>query len=404
MNKFFTIFSFYFKEGIKTKSTIITMAILFLLSFGAFSYQYFTKDDNSKSEFLVINQSKEYNVPIETINKTLKDAKVKEKDVSIKELKKQIEDGDIDGAIVVTKKNDMPNLQYYYKSFPDQATVTIVSQMIQNEFIGKTIETYKVPKEAAEKMVKPIEIENKVINDTSKTFAIVYVFIFLMYFFIIFYGQSIAMSITSEKSSRVMEVLLPKVKPIVMMYAKILSVMSFGLVQFAAIAAGFIASNVLGFNESGTMMFFGGAVDLSTITPFLIAMFFVYFILGFMLYAILYASVGAMVSRTEDLQSVITPVVFCLLGAFMIGMQTIFNPETTLATVSSYIPVFSPIVTFSRIVSGVAGPVEIGISITILVVTIMILNKLASRIYVNGVMHYSEKVSWKEIGRFMKKQ
>jgi ABC-2 type transport system permease protein len=118
----------------------------------------------------------------------------------------------------------------------------------------------------------------------------------------------------------------------------------------------------------------------------------------------LYAAVGAVVSKTEDLQTVATPIIFLAMGALFISIQALTDPNSTLVLISSYIPFFTPMVTFSRIVAGEAGAIEISTTLAILVVTIVIINWIASRIYVNGVMNYSDKVKFKDLAKFMKRQ
>ncbi|WHI59993.1 ABC transporter permease [Mammaliicoccus lentus] len=275
--------------------------------------------------------------------------------------------------------------------------MAILTQKIQQVGINKTIADSNVNPEVAAKLVTPVPVENKALKDTTGTVGIVYIFVILMYLLILGQGQMIANTITAEKASRVMEIMIPKVKPIYMMYGKILVQLVTGLVQIVIMLLGFLASYSLGWIDGKQFSFFGFDIDLSNLTGIVVASFIIYFILGYLLYAIGYAAVGAVVSRTEDLGSVSFPIIMCIMVAFFIGISSIFNPASTLVVVSSYIPITSPIVTFSRIVSGEAGYAEMGITIVILLASIAIINHLASRIYVNGVMNYSGKVKFKDV-------
>jgi ABC-2 type transport system permease protein len=101
---------------------------------------------------------------------------------------------------------------------------------------------------------------------------------------------------------------------------------------------------------------------------------------------------------------VLMPITFLIIAAFFISINALMNPNGTLVTISSFIPFFSPLVAFSRFVAGEMNSIEIISSILILIVTIGIITRIASRIYVNGVMFYSEKVKWKDIARLVKRQ
>ena len=237
-----------------------------------------------------------------------------------------------------------------------------------------------------------IPLKQEAVKDHASSFGIGYVFSFALYMFIIVFGTAIGTTIASEKSSRVMELMLPKVKPLTMLHAKILAIVSSALLLLVIAAFGFLVPYLLGW------------VDFSKLDAVVISMFFVYFVTGYLLYAMLYAAVGAVVSKIEDVQSLSFPITMLGMAAFFISLKSLFDPNSTLAIVSSYIPFFTPMVTFSRLVSGEAGTVEIIVTLVILLVTIVIVNMLASRIYVNGVMNYSDKVKFKDLAKFIKRQ
>ena len=221
--------------------------------------------------------------------------------------------------------------------------------------------------------------------------------------FIVAFGNTIAMNIASEKASRVMEVMLPKVKPLTMMYAKILAVVSTALLQLVVLACGYLIPYLLGWIDLESASLFGIPIDFTKLDAKVISMFLVYFITGYLLYAMMYAAAGAVVSKTEDLQAVSFPVMILIMAAFFISIKSLSDPNSTIVVVSSYVP-FLPMVTFSRIVAGEAGMLEITITLAVLLATIAVLNAVTSRIYVNGVMNYSDKVKFKDLAKFIKRQ
>lgn len=188
------------------------------------------------------------------------------------------------------------------------------------------------------------------------------------------------------------------------MYAKILAVVSTALLQIVILACGYLIPYVLGWVNLENASLFGVPIDFTKLDVKVISMFLIYFVTGYLLYAMMYAAAGAVVSKTEDLQAVSFPVMILIMAAFFISIKSLGDPNSTIVVISSYIPFFTPMVTFSRVVAGEAGTLEISIKLAILLVTIGILNVVTSRIYVNGVMNYSDKVKFKDLAKFIKRQ
>ena len=156
--------------------------------------------------------------------------------------------------------------------------------------------------------------------------------------FIVAFGNTIAMNIASEKASRVMEVMLPKVKPLTMMYAKILAVVSTALLQLVVLACGYLIPYLLGWVDLESASLFGIPIDFTKLDAKVISMFLVYFITGYLLYAMMYVAAGAVVSKTEDLQAVSFPVMILIMVAFFISIKSLSDPNSTIVVVSSYVP------------------------------------------------------------------
>lgn len=201
-----------------------------------------------------------------------------------------------------------------------------------------------------------------------------------------------------------MEVMIPKVKPLTMMYAKILAVVSTALLQLVILACGYLVPWLLGWVDLENGSLFGLPIDFTKLDAQVIGMFLIYFVTGYFLYAMMYAAAGAVVSKTEDLQGVMVPVSILIMAAFFISLKSLGDPNSTIVVVSSYVPFFTPMVTFSRFVAGETGMLEITITLLVLLTTIGILSAVTSRIYVNGVMNYSDKVKFKDLAKFIKRQ
>ncbi|EJQ49146.1 hypothetical protein IEE_00956 [Bacillus cereus BAG5X1-1] len=408
MRKFYHVFSFYFREAFLSKKSLITSAILFLVVFGIFAFNHFTSGDDKnkdKDKIAVVVESSTYKVQKEELTKLLPSAKITVgSKVDFDKLHKQVEDGEMDGLFHVTEKNGVPEVTYMFNKLPSETTSTIIASYLKAQYTAVTIAKHNVSPEIAQQLQTEISVKQEAIKDRSASAGIAYFFTFALYMFIIMFGSTIAMNIASEKASRVMEVMIPKVKPLTMMYAKILAVVSTALLQLAVLACGYLVPWLLGWVDLENGSLFGAPIDFTKIDAQVIGMFLIYFVTGYFLYAMMYAAAGAVVSRTEDLQGVILPVSILIMAAFFISIKSLGDPNSTVVVVSSYVPFFTPMITFSRFVAGEAGMLEITITMAVLLATIGILSAVTSRIYVNGVMNYSDKVKFKDLAKFIKRQ
>lgn len=407
MNKFKTVFFFHLREGLLAKATLIMSAILFVLVVGMFGLQKYinSSQNEEKDKIVIINKSTEYSIDETVLNQALKTATLKQVNSSeFEQIKKEVNDESKDGLIVIFEKNNIPVINYTYKNFANNEVISIVSSTMQQNYLNKTSQELKLSLEAATKLLQNVEVNEEVLKDPMSTFGIAYFFGFLLYLFLIIYGNTIATGIVAEKSSRVMEVLLPKVNPAITLYGRVFAVFCVAFTQLVVIGLGFFFSYLVGFVNLDSLSLLGMEIDIDSLSITTIVAFIVYFLLGYLIYGLLYAAIGSVVSKTEELQTVLMPVTFLLIGAFFISITALTNPNGTFVQISSYIPFFAPLVAFSRFVSGEMNFMEVSASIFILILTIFILTKIASRIYVNGVMYYSEKVKWKDVVSLLKRQ
>jgi len=223
--------------------------------------------------------------------------------------------------------------------------------------------------------------------------------IVLIFMAIVTYGVWVAMSVAEEKGSRVMELMLNATTPLQMLTGKMLGNGAAGLAQYgiilAAVVGGLLAQApihkaVVG-SDAGTQ--FGG------LSPTVLAAFVVLFVLGFTLYSLLYAALGSLVSRQEDVQSATSPLmVLIMLGYFMsvFGLQAI---DETWVKVASFVPFFSPYLMLARVSAGHVEPWEFGLAVLLLFAAIVVALFVAARIYSAGVLLYGQRVSLAQVLR-----
>ncbi|MFN2494518.1 MAG: ABC transporter permease [Pseudonocardiaceae bacterium] len=207
----------------------------------------------------------------------------------------------------------------------------------------------------------------------------------LLYIALLIYGNSVAQGVLEEKTSRVVELLLATVKPWQVLLGKVAGVGAAGLLQFAVIGTvGLVGARVT------------GTVTLPSATPVAVVAALVCFLLGFFLYATLYAAAGSLVSRPEELQAVTTPITLLIVVPFVVAFQVPDNPTGMLVTVLSLVPFFAPILMPILISLGVAAGWQIALAAGLTVITIMVLAVVGGRIYGNSVLRTGGRVRLRE--------
>jgi ABC-2 type transport system permease protein len=215
--------------------------------------------------------------------------------------------------------------------------------------------------------------------------ALSLVAVFLLYGQIIGFGTYVAMGVVEEKSSRVVELLLSTVRPLQLLWGKIIGIGAVGLVQLLAYGVAGIGAGL----GTGTLTVTSTAVSVFAGTLG-------WFILGFAFFAVLYAAGGSLVSRQEDVNSTTMPLLILIMLMFFSAFYSINDPEGTLPTVLSWIPPFSAILMPLRIAAGVAPIYQIVGTIVLMLVATAALAWVSARVYQRSILRIGKTVSWKE--------
>ena len=247
---------------------------------------------------------------------------------------------------------------------------------------------------------------------------------YLLFMFIIIYGNMIMRSVIEEKTSRIIEVIISSVKPRALMLGKIFGTTLAGLTQFviwvillgvfSVFASGFLGVEIgsgLSVAEGAAQLGDNDAQEMAVMVmreiwqlPLtnLVVMFFLYFIGGYLLYASLYAAIGAAVDSETDTQQFLLPILMPLIIAVYVGVFTVIDdPHGTVSQVFSFIPLTSPVVMLMRIPFGVPLWQQI-VSVALLFTTFMGTVWFAAKIYRVGILMYGKKPSYKELMKWLK--
>jgi ABC-2 type transport system permease protein len=227
--------------------------------------------------------------------------------------------------------------------------------------------------------------------------------VLFLYLAIILYGTWVARSVVEEKSSRMMEIILAAASPFQLLAGKVLGVSAAALLQYVAVLAAVLVALLAEGQVASIVLSESSGLSLpSGLTPSLLVAFSVFFVLGFLLYAVLFAAAGSLISRQEDVDQIATPMILVGTAGYLIAMYTsigIVDPKAPWVVALSWVPFLSPYMMLSRLNAGNAGLLEVGFAVLLLLATIVLAVWVASRIYAAGVLLYGQKpsirVMWK---------
>ncbi|MEP6746278.1 MAG: ABC transporter permease [Bacteroidota bacterium] len=331
---------------------------------------------------------------------------------------------------------------YSRKSFAIAAIGSIednVRKKIENEMLLSKYNINSATIDSVREISAKISIEEKRVgagansqNGNSMVAYIVgYGASFLIYITLFIYGAMVMRGVMEEKTNRIAEVIISSVRPFQLMMGKIIGIGAVGLTQFfmwillitvfSSIIGALIPHDVLmqvnevnknvpGMQMSAQgneamMVFAKLSGELTSVNWFLVAVCFIfYFLFGYLFYAALFAAVGSAVNEDpQDAQSLMFPITMPIILAIVIMINAITHPDSSLATWSSIIPFFSPIVMMARIPFGVPGTVpywQLGLSMVLLILGFLTTTWISAKIYRTGILLYGKKVTWKEMWKW----
>jgi ABC-2 type transport system permease protein len=219
------------------------------------------------------------------------------------------------------------------------------------------------------------------------------VFVVLLFITVVIYGMWVATGVASEKSSRVMELMVSAASPRQLLTGKVLGIGAAGLTQYLAIAIPTLL--VIAFQDriAGALLGPGGmqGTAITGLSPGLLLAYGVFFLLGFSLFALIYAAMGSFVSRPDDLQTLSLPLSLLATAGYLTAVVALGGGQGPWVMIASFLPPFSPFVMLARLMVAAVAPWEVALSIGILVAAIAVVAVVASRMYAAGVLLYGQR-------------
>ena len=394
MKKFWSIFTFTYKETIRNKVLIISTIITLIVMLGFFNMDKIVGLFNREGSKDLIMISTEANNKffdsntLESLNDDDFKVVLSKDSEETNKVKKEIENGKSDyKALLEVSTGKEVSGKLYVNELPGDSLMKKVNTILNDTKFVFSMEKFNITPEEYANIMTPAQLDVvQTGNASHERMALVYALVFGIYIITLTFGSMVANSVIEEKSNRIMETLITMAKPMELFFGKVLGICAVGLTQIAVI----LGSGLIMLKTSGTSLEVLSSLNLNASIIFA---FVAYFLLGYLTFSMLYAAVASLATSSQDVNSSMGAITLVFVGVFLLAMNCMFNIESTLAKVFSYIPFASPLIMFERIVLSKVTFMEILITTIINVGFIILVGFFSSKLYKKGTLHYGKKAS-----------
>lgn len=364
---------------VRDKAFLISSAVILLLVIGSIALQVVLGSQGSKETVGVVGDRTAIGAALVAQGKAL--------DVSVTVVglpdeaaaRRAVDGGDVDGALLQAAEE--PRL--LVKGSAGAALQAVVQGAVTQVDLAQRLATAGVSL-AGLPRVTVLPVDPSTARSGERTGATL-IGIAVLYSLLVLFGQFLAQGVVEEKSSRVVELLLATLRPRQLLAGKILGLGLLGLVQILVVAAvgvgGALAFHVV--SLPGQLL--GTVVTLIA-----------WFVLGYAFYAAVFAAMASLVSRQEDLATVVLPTTLLLVAGFVVAIRAANDPGGRLAAVTSLVPGLSPLVMPVRMAAGEASAWQAAVAVVLMLVAIGLVVRLGGRIYAGALLRTGGKVSIRE--------
>lgn len=408
MRDLWIVASYTIKDMLKKKTFIISNLVIFLIIIVGFNVpnilSIFNDDETSGGssslpKTLIVDEENVFEGSLETLN-TMNlgtQFEIKNEEISIDEVKNKIVNDEIDDAIIISENDNKVNVEYIVENMAmmNNEVPETVTNMLTSVYTNLQISKLGLTQEQLASITPNFnfELQQAEEQEVKGNVLVIMLLSLVLFYAIYFCAYQVSSSITTEKTSKIMETLVTSTSPRTIVLGKTIGIGIVGLLQVIAIVAVSLICAYICLPEG----MLSSALDLSQITPTLGILTIVYFILGYATYALLYALTGSTVSKPEDVQSANGPVAIIAVIGFYLAYFTMMNPTSDLNVFASIFPFSAPFCMPFRVMMGVATPGQIAISIIVLLITIVIVASVSIKIYSNAILNYGSRVSLKDM-------
>lgn len=407
MRDLWIVASYTIKDMLKKRTFIISNLVIFLIIIVGFNVPNIlnmfngndTSGDSSLPKTLIVDQENIFEGSLETLN-TMNlgtQFEITNDEVSIDEVKNKIVNGDVDDAIIINESDNKVNVEYIVENMAmmNNEVPETVTNMLTSVYTNLQISKLGLTQEQLASLTPNFnfELQQAEEQEVKGNILVIMILSLVLFYAIYFCAYQVSNSITTEKTSKIMETLVTSTSPRTIVLGKTIGIGIVGLLQVIAIVAVALICAYACLPEG----MLSSVLDLSQITPTLGILTVVYFILGYATYALLYALTGSTVSKPEDVQSANGPVAIIAVIGFYLAYFTMMNPTSDLNVFASIFPFSAPFCMPFRVMMGIATPGQIAISIIVLLLTIIIVASVSIKIYSNAILNYGSRVSLKDM-------
>lgn len=318
-------------------------------------------------------------------------------------LKERIGRKEIDGYVWLgSQEIASRSITYFRRETGDFLDESAMRSALRNAFYGTALVQRGVSSTELSELLKSVKLEAVQVDrgkesriNTGAAIGAGFSMVLLLYTTVLLYGVAVMRSIVEEKSSRVLEVILSSVTPKQLLAGKIIGVGAVGLTQiliWVSVTAVFVLPQAASSNF----------LQKANISFQALAAFPVFFLLGYLLYATLYAALGAVLNTEQEGQQLQIVIMLPLIVALSFVLFIIKDSNGTLSVWVSMIPFIAPILMYLRIVVQTPPLWQIGLCLALLIGTIYGLLVLCSRIYRIGILMYGKRPTLPEIIKWLK--
>jgi ABC-2 type transport system permease protein len=371
-----------FVSQVKSRGFVIGIVITLVLFGGLFLFSAYISSQSDSKTLGVTQQTAALQPGLE------ESAKAQGIDLTVRTVddgagRQQVDAGDLDALLT----GESGGYELLGLDSVDSRLQSLVSAAVQQQTLTSALTGAGIdPAQLTAQAKVSVDTLEPVDPESGQKLALALVGVILLFFTLSGNGQVVATGVVEEKQSRVVELLLATIKPWQLMAGKIIGLGAVGLLQLVILSA----ISAVGASAAGLL-----TVPTAAVGMFIMVV--VWYLLGFFLFAALYAAIGSTVSRQEELNSVVAPMIFLLLIPFVLTLNLLPNdPRNGVAAVLSFIPFFSQTVMPARYALGVAPLWQVLVSALIALAAIVVVVRLAGRVYRNSVLRTGARVSLRE--------
>jgi ABC-2 type transport system permease protein len=314
----------------------------------------------------------------------------------------------LDGVLVVPGDaftSPEAKMTYYSRAASDFITQERLGGIVNRAVSRGRLASRGIEPAEADRLLKRVQLEGVRVSKSGEekkggelSFLIGFVFVALLLFPNLIYGQEVMRGIVQEKSERIVEILISSMPSLQLLSGKVLGLAAVGLTQIAAwmVMGGLMAAT------TGSAAMMAGVNVFQYFNLSVIPWFFVFFVLAYLTNVCIYAVAGSVSNSEKEAQQFMGPIMMIMFIPWILAFPILQNPDSTLATVLSLIPVFTPITMFMRVLVAEPPVFQLGLSIVLSIGTIYVFSWITAKIFRVGILSYGKRPSPAELWRWLK--